>query len=147
MTENQPPDASGGQSRFSATLEPIKIMNYAKNQGGFYYIEVRPITLYKSFRTLGNAGEKSGIECVVGQRADGVWDTVKWLIGKELAHVENDRLVADHEDAQNLFDRLRSEPKRIEGNRFEAKERDAGRRKNQPTEARKNAGKKYQVNV
>jgi len=72
-----------------------------------------------------NADEKSGIERVVGQRADGIWDTVKWLVSTAMAHVENGRLVADHTNAKELFDRLDSEPKHIEGNRFEAQDRAA----------------------
>ena len=97
-------------------------MSYAKNQNGFYYIEVKPVEEYKRFRTLGaDSGEKDGIERVVGQRADGVWETVKWLVGKESAHVENGSLVADNSSAKKLFERLDSEPKHIAGNRFKAK--------------------------
>lgn len=94
----------------------------ATGGGGFYHIEVRPKEEYKRFRAR-QVGEKAGIERVGGQREDGVWETVKWLVGKELAHVENGRLVADHRDAKELFDRLDSAPKHIEGNRFEAKDR------------------------
>lgn len=100
-------------------------MSYAKNQAGFYYIEVRPIAEYKTFRTR-DVGVKRGIERVAGQRADGFWDTVKWLVSEEMAHVENGRLVADDADAKELFDKLDAEPKHIEGNRFEARDRAAG---------------------
>ena len=97
-------------------------MSYAKNQAGFYYIEIRLTAKYKTFRTQ-RAGEKDGIERVGGQRADGVWETVKWLVSREMAHVENGKLVADHSHAKELFDRLDAEPKFIEGNRFKAQER------------------------
>jgi len=97
-------------------------MRGAKKQSGFFYIEVRPKDEYKTFRTR-DAGEQDGIERVVGQREDGSWDTVKWLVSKEMAHVENGRLVADHLGAKELFNRLDSEPRHIEDNRFEAKDR------------------------
>lgn len=101
-------------------------MIYAKKQGEFYYIEIRPIAEYKTFRTLKNTGEKDGIERVGGQREDGSWETVKWLVNKVMAHVEKGKLVADHSDAKELFDKLDAEPKHIEGNRFEAKDRAVG---------------------
>ncbi len=94
----------------------------ATGEIGFYHIEVRPKEDYKRFRAQ-DVGEKGGIERVGGQCEDGVWETVKWLVGKELEHVENGRLVADHRNAKELFDRLDSEPKHIEGNSFEAKDR------------------------
>jgi hypothetical protein len=94
----------------------------AKNQVGFYYIEVRPTAEYKTFRAQEIRG-KDGIERGGGQRADGAWETVKWLVGKQLAHVEKDgTLVADHPDAKELFDQLSSPPKRIRGDRFEARD-------------------------
>lgn len=92
-----------------------------KNQGGFYYIEVRPKAVYKNFRAH-CTDEKDGIERVAGQREDGTWETVTWLVSKEMAHIENGRLVADHPNAKELFDKLGAEPKQIEDNRFEAKE-------------------------
>ncbi len=89
--------------------------------GDFYHIEVRPKQAYKTFRSR-DVGEKTGIERVGGQREDGVWETVKWLVRKDLARVEGGRLVAECRAAQELFDRFASEPKHIEGTRFEAQE-------------------------
>ena len=88
--------------------------------GEFYHIEVRPKQEFKTFRTQ-DVGGKGGIERVGGQRENGDWDTVKWLVSKDMAHVENGKLVADHEDARELFDELKVVPKYIEGDRFEAK--------------------------
>lgn len=102
-------------------------MRHAKNESGFYYVEIRPLAEYKTFRVR-DLGEKEGIERVVGQRADGVWDTVKWLIGKKLAHIAGGKLVADCRDVQELFEKLGCEPKHIEGNRFEAKARGRNRK-------------------
>lgn len=95
-------------------------MNGAKNQCEFYYIEVKPKEEYKTFRTQ-DVGKPDRIERVAGQRADGVWETVKWLVNKRLAHIENGTLVADERDAQELFDNFDAAPRHIEGNRFEAK--------------------------
>lgn len=89
-------------------------------EGKFYHIEVRPQQEFKRFRTQ-DVGTIGGIERVAGQREDHSWNTVKWLINKELAHIENGRLIADYKDVQKLFDKLDSVPKHIEGDRFEAK--------------------------
>lgn len=56
-----------------------------------------------------------------------------------MAHVENGKLVADHPDAKELFDELGSEPKYIEGDRFEAKDRPNAAEKDKPTGAQEKA--------
>ncbi len=106
--------------------------------GDFYHIEVRLKEEFVTFRTQ-DVGKKNGIERVGGQRENGSWDTVKWLVSKEMAHVENDKLVADHKDAKELFDELGSMPKHIEGDRFEAKDRPNAAEKDKPTGAQKKA--------
>lgn len=110
----------------------------ATGEGEFYHIEVRPKEEFKTFRTQ-DVGEKGGLERVGGQRENGSWDTVKWLVSKEMAHVENGKLVADHPDAKELFDELGSEPKHIEGDRFEAKDRPKVAEKDKPTGAQEKA--------
>ena len=92
----------------------------AAGEGRFYHIEIQSPEEFKTFRTQ-DVGEKGGLERVGGQRKDGSWDTVKWLVSKEMAHIEKSRLVADHKDAKELFDTLDSVPKHIEGDIFEAK--------------------------
>ena len=91
-------------------------------EDGFYHIEVRPPREFKRFRAK-SIGQDCGIERVGGQREGGIWNTVKWLVSKKLARVENDTLVTSDRDAQELFDRLESQPKHIKGDFFEAKER------------------------
>lgn len=91
------------------------------NPAGFYYIEVRSVKKYKTFRTL-NVSEDFSIRRVIGQQADGIWETVKWLVGKASAHVEDGKLVAENQSVQDLFKRFDGEPKFISGNRFTAKE-------------------------
>lgn len=99
--------------------EKRKLLN-EYGSGDFFYIEVKSPKEYKTFRTQ-EVDETVGIERVAGQREDGYWETVKWLVSKQIAHVENGRLVADRPEAKELFDKLEAAPKHIEGSRFEAK--------------------------
>jgi len=84
-------------------------------------------------------GKKNGIERVGGQRENGSWDTVKWLVSKEMAHVENGKLVPDHKDAKELFDELGSQPKHIKGDIFKAKDKPDVPEKEKPTKAQAEA--------
>jgi hypothetical protein len=99
----------------------------ATGEGGFYHIEVRPKQEFTSFRTH-DVGEKGGIERVAGQREDGSWDDQKWLISKEMARVENGRLIPDTADAREVLNALGSEPVQVEGDRFKAEPREAKKR-------------------
>jgi hypothetical protein len=80
--------------------------------GEFYHIEVRPKEEFVTFRTQ-DVGKKGGIERVGGQRENGSWDTVKWLVSKDFAHIEDGNLVSDHPEAKELFDELGSAPRHI----------------------------------
>ena len=106
--------------------------------GEFYHIEVRPKEEFVTFRTQ-DVGKKDGIERVGGQRENGSWDTVKWLVSKDFAHIESGKLVADHPDAKVLFEELGTEPQHIEGDRFEAKDRPNLPEKDKPTEKQQKA--------
>jgi len=88
----------------------------------FFHIEVRPRREFKTFRTQ-DVGRKGGIERVAGRRSGGSWDTQKWLISKEHAHLRSGRLVADSEDAKRVLSMLGSKPGHVSGNRFKAKDR------------------------
>ena len=91
----------------------------ATGQGDYYHIEIRPSKEFTTFRTH-DVGEKGGLQRVAGQRADGSWETQKWLVSKDLAHTAEGRLVADADDAQELLDELGSVPEQVEGDRFQA---------------------------
>ncbi len=99
----------------------------ATGEGEFYHIEVRPKQEFTSFRTH-DVGEKGGIERVAGQREDGSWDDQKWLISKEMAHVENGKLIPDTTDAGEVLNALGSQPVQVEGDRFKAEPREAKKR-------------------
>jgi hypothetical protein len=70
-----------------------------------------------------DVGAPGGIERLAGQRANGSWDTQKWLIGKTEAHIENEKLVADSADGRKVLASLGSIPVYVGGDRFKAKPR------------------------
>jgi hypothetical protein len=107
-------------------------------EGEFYHVEVRPKGEFTSFRTQ-DVGEKGGIERVAGHRESGSWDTQKWLISKEQAHIEGDKLVPDTNDARKLLESLGSVPVHVRGDRFKAHDRSNVPEKDKPTPAQKRA--------
>lgn len=107
-------------------------------RGEFFHIEVRPKSEFKIFRSH-DVGKKGGLERVAGKRATGGWDTQKWLIGKEHAHMERGRLVPDTADARRVLQKLGSEPRHISGDRFKAKDRPNVPEAEKPTPAQRRA--------
>ena len=91
-------------------------------RGEYYHVEVRPKNEFSTFRTQ-DVGKPGGIQRVAGHREGGAWSDQKWLISKQMAHIENERLVPDNEDARKVIERLGSEPRHISGDRFRAKPR------------------------
>ena len=91
-------------------------------EGDYYHVEVRPKEDFVTFRTQ-DVGDPGHLQRVAGQRQSGSWDTVKWLIGKEDAHVEGGKLIPDTEDARQLLADLGSEPVHVQGDVFEAEPR------------------------
>lgn len=106
----------------------------ATGEGAFYHIEVRPKGEFRTFRNQ-DVGSRGGIERVAGQRASGSWSTQKWLISKDAAHIEGDRLVADSEEARDLLDKLGSPPQHLGGDRFKASDRPNVPERDKPTKA------------
>lgn len=82
--------------------------------GKFYHIEVRPKNEFVAFRNQ-DVGRKGGLERLAGRRGSGGWSTVTWLVGKDLAHVEqNGQLVIDDPKARTML-------RQIHGNIFHKK--------------------------
>lgn len=108
--------------------------------GEFYRIEVRPKEEFVTFRTQ-DVGKEGGIERLAGKRESGSWSTATWLVSKDFAHLENGKLVADHEDAKNLFEDLGSTPKHVKGDVFKASDRPNVPEKDKPTQAQRSARK------
>jgi hypothetical protein len=110
----------------------------ATGQGQYFHVEVRPKGQFATFRTQ-DVGKEGGIQRVAGRRSSGSWDDQKWLIGKDQAHLENDKLVSDTEEARKVLEQLGSEPQHIRGDRFKAKPRPNVPEKAKPTAAQKRA--------
>ncbi len=107
-------------------------------QGDYFHVEVRSKSQFDTFRTQ-DVGKKGGIQRVAGKRGSGSWDDQKWLIGKDQAHIENDKLVPDTEEARKVLERLGSKPQHIEGDRFKAKPRPNVPEREKPTAAQRRA--------
>ena|SRR6266536_5142920 len=107
-------------------------------RGDYYHIELRDGNDFETFRTQ-DVGDPGHLQRVGGKRASGSWTTVKWLISKEDAHVEDGKLVGDTREAKDLIKKLRTKPVQIEGDRFQAKDRRNVPEHAKPTSAQKRA--------
>ncbi len=106
--------------------------------GEYYHIEVRPGEDFATYRTQ-DVGDPGHLQRVAGKRESGSWATVKWLIDKNDAHVDGDRLVGDTQEAKDLIKKLGSKPVHKKGDVFEAKPRRNVPEKSKPTAAQKRA--------
>lgn len=109
-------------------------------RGNYYHIELREGDDFETFRTQ-DVGDPGHLQRVGGKRAGGGWSTVKWLVSKDDAHVEDGRLVGDTQEAKDLIRRLRSRPVHIQGDRFRAKPRRNVPERSKPTGAQTRARK------
>jgi hypothetical protein len=109
-----------------------------KGEGDYFRIVVRAKEQFTTFRYQ-DVGDKGHILRLAGKRSSGSWDTQAWLISKDDAHVEDDTLVADTDDARRLIEGLGSKPKHDKGDVFEAKDRPNIPEREKPTEAQKRA--------
>jgi hypothetical protein len=110
----------------------------SSSHGNFYHIEVRPPRDFVQFRVQ-DVGAPGGVERVAGRRANGSWETQKWLIQKTHAHLEAGRLVPDTAEAKNLLASLGSAPRHVEGDRFSAEPRTDVPESGKPTAAMRRA--------
>ena len=106
--------------------------------GNYYHVEVRDDDDFESFRTQ-DVGDPGHLQRVAGKRQSGSWATVKWLVSKQDAHVENGKLVPDTKDAKDLIKKLGSQPVQVRGDRFKAKDRPNVPEKAKPTPAQTRA--------
>ncbi len=110
----------------------------ARGRGGFFHIQVRPRGEFVTFRNQ-DVGGRGGIERIAGRRANGSWDTQKWLIGKNEAHRIGKRLAADTAAARKVLGTLGSTPRHLGGDRFIAKPRRKIPASEKPTPAMRRA--------
>ncbi|MGB8893503.1 MAG: hypothetical protein WCD13_04195, partial [Pseudolabrys sp.] len=110
----------------------------AKGSGRFFHIQLRPSRDFVAFRVQ-DVGGPGGVERVAGLRANGSWDTAKWLVEKTHAHVEGNRLIADTAEARKVLTTLGSAPVHVSGDRFRAKPRRDIPENEKPTSAMRRA--------
>jgi hypothetical protein len=115
-----PSDAFSNLKMSKAHTKRTRAKPGSRSGGRFFHIEVRPARDFVSFRVQ-DIGSPGGVERLAGQRANGSWDTQKWLIEKTHAHIENGRLVADSLEAEKVLASLSSVPVQVGGDRFKAK--------------------------
>ena len=106
--------------------------------GNYYHVEVREGDDFETFRTQ-DVGDPGHLQRVAGKRESGSWATVKWLVSKEDAHVEDGKLVPDTKDAKDLIKKLGTQPVQVRGDRFKAKDRPNVPEKAKPTPAQTRA--------
>jgi hypothetical protein len=107
-------------------------------EGQYYRIMVRPEREFVTFRTQ-DVGDPGHVERVAGKRPSGSWDTQAWLVSKEDAHLDGDRLIPDTEDARKLLAKLGSKPVHVKGDVFKAKDRPNVPEREKPTPAQRRA--------
>lgn len=107
-------------------------------EGNYFHVEVRRSDDFVTFRTQ-DVGEPGHIQRVAGKRGSGSWDTVKWLISKDDAHMDHGHLVADSNGAKQVLSELGAEPVHLKGDIFEAKPRPKVAESEKPTPAQKRA--------
>jgi len=110
----------------------------ATGEGNYYHIDVRAKGEFSTFRTQ-DVGGPGHLLRVAGKRFSGSWSTAAWLISKDDAHVENDKLVGDTKDAKDLLKNLRSTPVHLSGDRFKATDRPNVPERSKPTAAQTRA--------
>lgn len=107
-------------------------------EGEFFRIVVRPKEEFTTFR-YHDVGGPGHIQRLAGKRQSGSWDTQAWLISKQDAHIENESLIADTDDAREVIGALASKPIHVKADVFEAKDRPNIPEKEKPTPAQKRA--------
>lgn len=112
----------------------------SSGKGDYYHVEVLPKSGFVTFRTQ-DVGKKGHIQRVAGKRASGSWATVKWLIGKEDAHVDGNHLIPDTKGAKDVIKQIGVQPIHVSGDRFKAKPSVNGSKRVQPTAAQQNIKK------
>jgi hypothetical protein len=120
-----------GRTKSTREPKPRKQQRRA-TRSEYYHIEVLPRTDFVSFQTQ-TVGRRGQIQRVAGQRSSGYWSTVKWLIDKKEAHVQDNKLVPDTLAARNVMEQLGSEPVRMLGDLFKARPRPSFQREEKST--------------
>lgn len=106
--------------------------------GRFYRVQVRPKSDFVAFRTQ-DVGDAGHLERLAGKRSSGSWDTQAWLVAKEDAHVERERLVIDNPQARTVLKQIPGPITRVKGDVFKAPVRKNVPESEKPTRAQRTA--------
>ena len=107
-------------------------------KGKFYRIVVRPKGEFASFRNH-DVGKAGHIQRLAGRRKSGSWATQAWLIAKTDTEVKKEILIGKTKHAKDVISKLRTKPKKVKGDIFEAKSRKNVPEKSKPTPAMRKA--------
>jgi hypothetical protein len=127
--------ANGQKNKKSVPRQKTRQRPRRTGAGEYYHIEVLPRTDFVNFQTQA-VGRRGHIQRVAGQRSSGYWSTVKWMIDKSDAHVQDNKLVPDTPAAKNVMEQLGSEPVRKLGDLFKARPRPSFLEQPKPTHRR-----------
>ncbi len=107
--------------------------------GRYYRIVLRPKEQFASFKTQ-DIGRRGHTLRLAGRRQSGSWDTEAFLVSKQDAHIEADRLVPNDPKTRELFrGQLSTVPRHVRGDIFIARPRKNVPEKAKPTRAQKRA--------
>lgn len=90
------------------------------DQSNYFRIEIKSKNQFKTFR-YHDVGEPGHILRLAGKKEDGSWDTQAWLISKKDAHIIDNQLIPDTQDAKKLVESLKSKPTFVKENVFQIK--------------------------
>lgn len=76
-----------------------------KGGGEYFRVVLRPKTQFTVFR-YHDVGDPGKILRLAGKKADGSWDDQAWLIDKDMARIENGKLVSDEPDVVKLLETI-----------------------------------------
>ena len=107
-------------------------------KGKFYRIVVRPKQEFTIFRNH-DVGKKGHLQRLAGKRKSGTWATQAWLIAKTDAKLMGDTLVGKTKHVKEVISKLRTKPKKVKGDIFEAKSRKNVPERSKPTPAMRKA--------
>lgn len=120
------------KNKSAASRQKTRRKPGSTGKGEYYHIEVLPKADFVTFQTQ-DVGRRGHIQRVAGQRSSGYWSTVKWLIDKDDAHIQDNKLVPDTKAAKDVIEQLGSEPMRMLGDLFKARPRPRFRAEIKPT--------------
>ena len=145
---NQPTRANSRKYKKSTSEQKTRRKPGSTGKGEYYHIEVLPKADFVTFQTQ-EVGRRGHIQRVAGLRSSGYWSTVKWLIDKDDAHIQDNKLIPDTNEARNVIEQLGSEPVRMLGDLFKARPRPSFREEPKSTRtqtrARRDTVKKAQA--